>query len=88
MDKPTVAIVIENGVFDVVYATEGVRVLIVDESAPNDRVYEAAPNSSAKEITELVGDDPVGSRNDDRHKAIAARVIAAIDGKPHLSTIE
>lgn len=46
------------------YVEGGARLLIIDERAPNDRVYEFSNRSTAAEIDDLIGDDAVGSRFD------------------------
>jgi hypothetical protein len=67
---------------------EAVRLFIVDERCPNDRVYEWLPRDPADEIKAILKDDPIGSSQDERHPAIAAKVLAFVDGKPHLSVVE
>lgn len=46
------------------YVEGGARLLIIDERAPNDRVYEFSDRSTAAEIDDIIGDDTVGSRFD------------------------
>lgn len=69
------------------WATDGVRLLTIDERAPRDRVYEMNARITAGQVTALIGDDPIGNQHDERHAAIAARVNAAEDGKPHLRLV-
>lgn len=64
------------------------RLFIVDERAPHDRVYEWTMRASGEEVAAILGDDPIGSNQDERHAAIKALVEARMDGKPHLSVIE
>jgi hypothetical protein len=65
------------------------RLLVIDERAPDDRVYEISGKISAEELSDLIGDDPIGSASDDRHEAISARINARLDGRrSHLSVIE
>lgn len=78
----------ENG--DLTYHVYGdTRLYIVDERAPEDRVYEWLPRATAEDIADLI---PVGSvignGQDERHPVLAHRIRAAIDGKPHLSVVE
>ncbi len=46
------------------YAEGDVQLLIVDERAPNDRVYECSDRSDASEIDEIIGTDKIGTRFD------------------------
>lgn len=68
--------------------TEGARLLIVDERAPGDRVYGVTSRITAADVTALIGSDEVGSQHDDRHPVLAARVIAAQEGRPHLRLVD
>lgn len=68
--------------------TEGARLLIVDERAPGDRVYEVTSRITADDVTALIGEDEVGSQHDDRHPVLAARVIAAQEGRSHLRLVD
>lgn len=65
-----------------------VKVFFVDETAPYDRVYEITHRSTAEEVATLLGADVVGHEGDSRHAAIAARLQAEAEGKPHLTVIE
>lgn len=67
---------------------DDVRFFIVDERAPGDRVYEWLPRESADEIKSILGDDPIGSSNDDRHEAIRHVILSAMAGKPRLALVE
>jgi hypothetical protein len=71
------------------YIEEGVdvQVIVVDERAPHDRVYELTQRWPAATIDPMLGSDPIGSRFDGRHEAIAARILAAREGKPHLAIV-
>jgi hypothetical protein len=53
----------------------GARVFVVDERAPHDRVYEMTLQAPIEAIQAVLGDDPIGSRADSRHKAIEHRVL-------------
>jgi hypothetical protein len=64
-----------------------VQVLIVDERAPRDRVYEMTKRWPALVLDALVGNGPIGSQLDERHKAVEARVLAYMDGKRHHFTV-
>ena len=63
------------------------RLFIVDERAPHDRVYEWLPRASAEEVGAILGSDPIGSSQDERHAAIAAKIEASQEGRPHLSVV-
>ncbi len=68
--------------------TEGTRLLVVDERAPGDRVYEVTSRITAADVITLIGADEVGSQHDDRHPVLAARVIAAQEGRSHLRLVD
>ena len=74
----------ESGEINLLVHGENVRLLTVDDRTPNDRVYETLSRVERAEIDALLGTDVVGSMNDDRHEAIAHRLRAAWQGKPHL----
>lgn len=69
-------------------AGEEVRLFIVDERAPGDRVYEWLSRDSADTIRGILRDDPIGSSADERHEAIKHKVLKAIEGKRHLEPVE
>jgi hypothetical protein len=79
----------EDGTIDYhVVGGAAVRMLIIDERAPNDRVYEWLPRAEPAALLKLIGDNPnIGSSADERHVAIAARFNAAQDGNRHLSLV-
>lgn len=64
------------------------RLFIVDERAPNDRVYEITLRDAPETIREIIGDSPIGHRNDERHAAIEARIKEELDGTPRLKVVE
>lgn len=68
---------------------EKVRLFIVDERVPNDRVYEWLSRSEPSQLREMIpaGSD-IGNQNDERHEAIKHRVLAAGDGRSYLSVVE
>ena len=78
----------ENGEYDIHSVTPGVVVVWIDEGAPNDRVFVDDSVVPESVMRGLVGDSKMGSRLDDRHKAIKHRVLAAESGKPHLELVE
>ncbi len=55
---------------EVSYFVEGnTKLLIVDERAPSDRIYQFSGYCSAEEIDEILGDDKVGTRFDGSNAA-------------------
>lgn len=71
-----------------VIGDEAVRLFIVDERSPNDRVYEWTRRDTADKIKEILGNDQIGSSQDKRHAAISHKVLAAIAGKPHMEVVK
>lgn len=78
----------ENG--ELAYHVFGdARLYIVDERAPDDRVYEWIPRATAEEIAAIV---PVGSvignGQDERHPVLAHKINAAMEGRSHLAVVK
>lgn len=69
-------------------ALDLVRVIFVDDRVPEDHVYELTTAGPPEELRELLGDHPIGSKNDARHAAIENRIIADMTGKPMLSLVK
>jgi len=46
------------------YAEGDVRLLIVDERAPDDRVYEVHNRHTREQVEGIIGDDRIGTRFD------------------------
>lgn len=68
---------------------EQVRLFIVDERSPHDRVYEWLPRCDVAQIAGVIPDDSViGSDQDERHAAITHAVEALIAGKPRLEVVK
>lgn len=66
-----------------------VRFYIVDERAPDDRVYEWLPRATSEDIAALIPvGSTIGNSKDERHLALAHRIQAAQDGRPHLTSVE
>lgn len=86
-DRPVCVVHIsENG--DETYSVFGAaRMLIIDERAPHDRIYEISSRMDARELAALIGESEIGHAEDERHEAIAACINAAIDGRKHLSIV-
>lgn len=67
---------------------ETVRLFIVDERAPHDRVYEWLPRCDAATIRSIIPDGaPIGSSQDERHAAVENAVLSLMEGRPHLSVV-
>ena len=67
---------------------EAVRLYIVDERAPNDRVYEWLERCDAADIREIIPEhSEIGSSRDKRHPAIVHRIKAIMEGRNHLRVI-
>lgn len=72
-----------------VYGDEGVRLFIVDDRAPHDRVYEWTQRESPSALRDMIPEGvEIGHCNDARHAAIEHVVNAYVDGKPRLSIVE
>ncbi len=68
---------------------ESVRLFIVDERSPHDRVYEWLPRDTQGVIDTIIpADAEIGNNQDDRHAALTHAVLAWIDGKPHLEVVK
>jgi len=66
----------------------GVEVINVCDASPSDRAYRYSPDVvSSDEIDAIIGPGPVGHKDDDRHPALAARLIEAVEGTPRLSIV-
>ena len=72
-----------------VFGDERVRLFIVDERAPHDRVYEYTQRQPATAFRDLIPEGTgIGHSGDDRHEAIKARIEAWQDGVSHLRSVE
>ena len=67
---------------------DAVRLFIVDERAPGDRVYEWLSRNDGDHMKQILGDGPIGSSADDRHAAIANVIRRTMDGKKHLEVVK
>ena len=65
-----------------------VAFFVVDERVPHDRVYRLSMRTPREQIAELLGASEVGSRYDDRNKAIEHRIRCALQGKSHLAAVD
>jgi hypothetical protein len=79
----------ENGEQSYYVFGDKIRLFTVDERVPNDRVYEWLSRSRPYMLRQLIPDDSeIGNQNDERHEAIKHRVLAADEGRKHLSVVE
>ena len=68
---------------------EDVRLLWVDDNAPNDRVFEQTSRSPVSVFRELIHDGTeIGSVHDHRHAAIINRINAFLDGRSPFIVVE
>ncbi len=71
-----------------VFGDEDVRLFIVDERAPNDRVYEWTQRADLATFREIIpSGTEIGSSQDARHPAIEARIKAYEIGEAHLRPV-
>lgn len=77
-----------DGSFDLhAFGPSDTRFLVIDERAPDDRVYRVTLRSPRALLDELIGDSEVGDCADARHPALEARIWAAVNGRPHLEAV-
>lgn len=69
-------------------AGENVALFIIDERAKGDRVYEWLSRDSPDGIKAIMADDPIGSSQDERHKAIKNMVEAHLEGRSRFKIVE
>lgn len=91
--KPETPVVIvhitdESGIPTGYLAHGDVRLFVVDENVPNDRVYEMTERQTIEEIRAIVPEDaPIGSKHDARHPALEAAILAHVEGRPRFSIV-
>ena len=67
---------------------EGVRLFVVDDNHPGDRVFEWLSRSPETVIRELIPDgSPIGSNQDQRHAAVANSIDSMLDGRPRFTAV-
>ena len=78
----------ESGGIEVV--TDGPAEVITVCDWVSDRLYRLSDSHtvSADRVAEIIGDDPIGSKDDDRHEALSNRILSHMDGKPHLRPVK
>lgn len=88
-DRPTVIVHFdEDGEMNYSVAGEGIRLLIVDDRTPHDRVYEWLPRATPEQIAALIpADATIGHSRDERHAAFAHAIKAAQRGERHLMVV-
>lgn len=57
------------------------RVFVVDERAPDDRVYEILSRDEPESLGEVIGASPIGSSKDKRHEDVTAKIEDFIPGE-------
>lgn len=72
-----------------VFGNGPVRLLCIDEGAPGDRIFEVLTRFPFEQLAKLVPEgSAIGSSLDPHHRALAARIEAASEGRPHLKAVE
>lgn len=88
MSKPTAVVHFDSRGEPAYYTMDGCRLLVIDERAPTDRVYEITTFLSQEDLSSLLDGDVIGSQYDDRHPALSARITEALGGPRRLRPIE
>lgn len=70
------------------FTAPGVRLLVIDEATPHDRVYQVSRQLEPAEQAALIGKGPIGSCDDERHAAMAARIEEALGGPKRLTLVD
>lgn len=65
----------------------GVRLLIVDDRSPHDHVYEYTSELEQAAFAPFL-EGEIGSMHDARAQALARRIEAAMEGRPHLAPVK
>lgn len=77
-----------DGEIEYFVSGEGIRLLIIDERAADDRIYEWLPRASPETMATLIpADADIGSNQDARHSAAAHLITTAMRGERHLSIV-
>lgn len=67
---------------------EDVRLFVVDENHPGDRVFEWLSRSPESVIGEIIPEgSPVGSNQDQRHAAVQNSIDAMLDDRPRFTIV-
>jgi len=86
-DRPTVIVNVFKGEWINCMFTDEVRVLMIDESSPRDRVYELTITSTPEEIAKAIGDSPVGNDRDGMLTESQRRGIIAAEARERGETL-
>lgn len=78
----------EDGELQLGMFGDGIRMLVIDERVPHDRVYEVTHREQLHALDALIPPGTeVGHADDERHEALVARMTALFNGKPHLRVV-
>jgi hypothetical protein len=91
MSNVTVIAHIAEGEISPVYHVigEGVRLFVVDDNHPGDRVFEWLSRSPESVIGEIIPEgSPVGNNQDQRHAALTNSIDAMLDDRPRFTVVE
>lgn len=78
----------EDGELQLGMFGDGIRMLVIDEQVPHDRVYEVTHREQLHALDALIPPGTeVGHAGDERHEALVARMTALFNGKPHLRAV-
>lgn len=88
-DRPTVIVHFdEDAEINYFVAGEGIRLLIVDDRTPHDRVYEWLTRATPEQMAALIpADTTIGHSQDERHAAFSHAIKAAQRGERHLTVV-
>ena len=79
--NPRIVFRMRDGVIEDVLADMPVRVFVVADDCPDDRVYEmASVLRTVAEVDAAIGSDPVGYAGDEKHMAAVELITGS---KPH-----
>lgn len=72
-----------------VFGDERIRMIVVDDNAPHDRVYELLGRDDPKILEELIPEGTkIGNSADGRNEVIAAFIESKMAGKSHLKVVK
>ena len=90
MEAAVVVRIDERGEYSYhVFGGDSIRLFLIDERCPHDRVYEWLSRDSADEFRQLIPEgSEIGSSQDERHEAVANVITSHQEGRPHLRVVE
>lgn len=93
MNEPHIVIIHHNpntlgGMSYFVEVGAPVRVFVVDDRVPHERVYELTLRFSRESLLGIIGDSSIGHAGDERHKAVSSRILAHLEDRPFLTLID